>query len=165
MNIFATSDCPVESARALDDKRVVKMSLESAQMASTVLRFHCGVLDQRIYRSTHVRHPCVLWAAEHGGNFRWLCEHGLALLDEADWRWGAKDRKCRPILLRCLEYADFMPKGVVCEFQNSARLSEDVMDFTDVSPVTEAYRQYLSAKWRSSEPTFTRRSPPNWFLP
>ena len=35
MNIFATSPCPVKSAEILDDKRVIKMILESAQILYT----------------------------------------------------------------------------------------------------------------------------------
>ena len=42
MNIFATSPCPVESARFLDDKRVNKMILESAQMMATHYRIEKG---------------------------------------------------------------------------------------------------------------------------
>ena len=38
MNIFATSSCPRESARAIDKMRVNKMHLESCQMLSTAVR-------------------------------------------------------------------------------------------------------------------------------
>ena len=37
MNIFFTSDCPVKCAVYLDDKRVIKMATETAQMLSTAL--------------------------------------------------------------------------------------------------------------------------------
>lgn len=37
MNIFATDPCPIKSAQFLDDKRVIKMILESAQMLCTAL--------------------------------------------------------------------------------------------------------------------------------
>lgn len=37
MNIFFTDDCPYKAASNLDDKRVIKMILESAQMLCTAL--------------------------------------------------------------------------------------------------------------------------------
>lgn len=40
MNIFATDVSPVACAKALDDKRVVKMVLETAQMLSTAMHMH-----------------------------------------------------------------------------------------------------------------------------
>lgn len=165
MNIFATSLCPVEGAVALDDKRVIKMSLESAQMVSSALFHNYGARPVGFYAPTHYRHPCVLWAARDHRNFSWLVKHGLALLDEADWRWGVKDRKCRPVLEKAREYENFLPscEGDDTIFQNSARLAPGVMDYTHVSPVTEAYRQYLSHKWRVSQPRWTRRDPPIWY--
>lgn len=36
MNIFASDACPTKAARNLDDKRVVKMVLESAQIICTI---------------------------------------------------------------------------------------------------------------------------------
>lgn len=40
MNIFATDISPVACAKALNDKRVVKMVLETAQMLSTAVHMH-----------------------------------------------------------------------------------------------------------------------------
>jgi malate/lactate dehydrogenase len=42
MNIFATSPCPIQSAKALDDKRIVKMCSESLQLLVTAL--HANVI-------------------------------------------------------------------------------------------------------------------------
>lgn len=69
MNIFALDQCPVKSAQLLNDKHVVKMCLESAQILCTV---HRGFGLDAPYRPTHKRHPCMLWVAESHGNYIWL---------------------------------------------------------------------------------------------
>ncbi len=62
MNIFAVSENPLKAASMLCDKHVVKMSLESAQMMSTVWHLH-GMAPASACKPTHERHPCVVWAA------------------------------------------------------------------------------------------------------
>ena len=52
MNIFATHDCPIESARWLDDKRLIKMILESAQLLCNALN-HYNYLE--VYDATTVK--------------------------------------------------------------------------------------------------------------
>lgn len=132
-------------------------------MVSTVILFHWRARDASLYRPTHVSHPCVLWASRTSANLRWLILHGLALLDEADFRFGVKERKCRPILQHSLHYAEHGPAGKLEPFQNSARLAPGVLDFTDVQPTTLAYRQYLEAKWFEGNPKWTNRDRPrNW---
>jgi len=72
MNIFASHPSPLHSALVLDDKRVVKMVLESAQMLSTAIsqRGCCAP-----YRENHVNHPCSVWVRSTQGNYFWLLQH------------------------------------------------------------------------------------------
>ena len=76
MNIFATDPDPIISALALDDKRVVKMTLESAQIICSALILR-GLTAP--YKPTHLKHPCVMWAAESIHNISWLLRHHVAL--------------------------------------------------------------------------------------
>ena len=78
MNIFATSESEVESALALDDKRIVKMILESGQMLSSALHRH-GVNHPKLYRPSYQKHPCTMWAGNTRSNFIWLIDHSLAM--------------------------------------------------------------------------------------
>jgi hypothetical protein len=94
MNIFAVDRDPRRAARCLGDRHVVKMTLETAQILCTVARLHG---HRAPYRSTHVHHPCVVWAAERHANFRWLVLHGLALAEEYERRFGRKHRSGRVI--------------------------------------------------------------------
>ena len=85
MNIFAVHKCPTESARALPDKLIVKMPLETAQMLSTAHRIlspheYCEI--KGIYKPAFVNHPCTIWTRETHENYRWVLEHFVALCEE-----------------------------------------------------------------------------------
>lgn len=85
MQIFATSADPIECARYLDNKRVVKMAVESLQILSTAM----WLSDiPGPYKPTHAAHPCIKWVLEHPNNFAWLCRHARALLKEYFLRYG-----------------------------------------------------------------------------
>ncbi len=86
MNVFAVDRDPVRAARALCDRHVVRMTLETAQILCTVARTRFG--QRAPYRATHPNHPCVVWAAARRANWDWLVAHGLALADEYERRFG-----------------------------------------------------------------------------
>ena len=89
MNAFRSDPSPVASARALADRHVVKMALESALVLST--------LTGGPYKPTHARHPVTLWAGASRVNAAWLLDHGLALCDEYARRFG-KVHACAAVL-------------------------------------------------------------------
>lgn len=158
MNIFVTNPCPKESAKALDDKRVIKMILETAQMLSTVVRLEDEeYADQKgLYKKTHMGHPCVRWASENRGNYSWLIEHMKALMDEYTARFG-KQHKSGSLLEAICGFTDRMPDGQATPFVNCT-------DFKHVDDVHDAYRQALSSKWKNDkiQPRWTRTLPPEW---
>lgn len=80
MNIFVLHEDPFIAAQMQCDKHVVKMVLETGQMLSTIQRLH-GNLNPRLYKCTHVFHPCTMWAERSQENYKWLVDHftGLAL--------------------------------------------------------------------------------------
>jgi hypothetical protein len=91
MNIFYLDSDPVQAAKMICDKHVVKMPLESAQMLCTAHR----VLDdvdvlagQPLYKSTHKNHPSSKWVRKSQLNYMWLYEHFIALCDEYKERYG-----------------------------------------------------------------------------
>ncbi len=156
MNIFVTSVCPVESAKALDDKRVVKMCLETAQLLSTALREH-GVEDERLYRPTHRNHPSNVWARQTRSNFVWLLVHFEALLAEYTDAYG-REHKSGDLLPAFYEHLEAIPEGDLTEFANCARNKSLGLDFTDVACVFTAYKLYLMERWWTDkrEPTWSR---------
>lgn len=86
MNLFASSHDPVLSAQALDDSRVIKMVLETAQMICTVMSMRGE--KQTPYKSTHPTHPVTLWCNRNDRNFYWLLHHHKALSEEYTYRTG-----------------------------------------------------------------------------
>ena len=114
MNIFALSADPVESAKQLLDKHVIKMPTETCQMLHTNIlymayrqtydkepqlkdlkAFHvaCG---SKLMKPAMLNHPSTIWARQSRQNFVWLYEHGLALCQEYTHRYdkshGSLDR-------------------------------------------------------------------------
>lgn len=92
----------------LSSKHVVKMIVESAQMLSTAHRVLDGYqtvekskagrnlkrwhhkderLDEILYKSTHVNHPCNIWIRESVENYRWLYSHFKFLSIEYEKRY------------------------------------------------------------------------------
>lgn len=145
MNIFATSDCPLTSAQYLDDKRVIKMILESAQLMCTAL-VSAGV--QAPYRPTHVGHPCTRWTAATRENYRWLFEHFVSLCGEYEARYDK--------LHACEGYANFfaqevwaLPAGDLTPFANCTPYKE--------LPVHDAYCLVLEDKWKND------KRKPTWY--
>ena len=153
MNIFATSPNPSACAQALDDKRVVKMCLETTQLLSTALVTHL-VSGENLYKPTHNHHPCTLWTAYSFSNFNWLLDHGLYLFKEYYNRF-KKEHASVEVMNRCYRLRHFIPKLSRTPFPNCARRADLGLDFTAL-PVHDAYRAYLNARWKGD------LRPPKW---
>lgn len=152
MNIFVTDTCPIKSAQALDDKRVIKMILESAQMLSTAIHM-CGGTGP--YKMTHVNHPCSVWARKSQANYYWLLNHFSALCDEYSTRYG-KVHKCNNFYPDFSFGAHYIPEGPLTDFANCTPHKE--------MEVVAAYRQTMIEKWAvdKRKPSWKLRGQPIW---
>ena len=118
VNIFVLDTDPMKAAEYHNDKHVVKMILESAQMLSTVhnIMGHSDdgrpVVPSMLYKPTHIMHPCNVWARETGGNYLWLSELALALCLEYTKRYGRR-HKSQDIIEWCVDHvpASLKPTG------------------------------------------------------
>lgn len=146
MNIFVTSECPAASAQYLDDKRVIKMILESAQILSTVIHQRGGVGP---YKPTHQNHPCTVWAGENQGNYLWLYAHFVSLCNQYYIRY-MSIHKCSQYSRLFRESIELLPEGELTEFVNCTTYKE--------MPTFEAYEKYLEDKWAidKRKPTWYR---------
>ncbi len=96
MNIFVLDNEIELCAQYHCDQHVVKMILESVQMLCTALNKK-GHLTP--YKSTHVKHPCVLWVEQSYSNFMWLTELTRELNKEYRYRFNKdKDHKSMSVL-------------------------------------------------------------------
>lgn len=156
MNIFVSYECPIRSARVLDDVRLNKMVLELAQMLCTALRSwgatH-GVDGVDLYRSTHANHPCNVWVREADGNWAWSYMHFKALAEEYNRRTGKVHgvwTKAKGWRLPAM-FKQVRPKKLKVgrtPFANCAANSAIDLSFKHEKDVHVAYRKYLRARWR-----------------
>ena len=108
MNIFYLDHDPHTCAVMHNNKHVVKMILEYAQLLSTAHRFLDGVLvdtysktgrkqkryvlnsnlDSVLYASTHINHPSAIWVRQRESHYRWLFGLWIELMNEYTYRYG-----------------------------------------------------------------------------
>jgi hypothetical protein len=143
MNIFYTDPCPVNCAKYLDNKRVVKMVLETAQLLSTARTFH---ELETTYRPTHMNHPCAIWVRSSLENYLWTYAHFKALLEEYTRRYTRKHACER--LLEELSACPPLPKVGLTPHVNCTPHKE--------MPTIEAYKLTLKEKWENDV------YPPQW---
>jgi hypothetical protein len=152
MNIFILDKNIEKCAQYHCDQHVVKMILESPQMLCTALNKKGFTTP---YKSTHVKHPCVLWVEESFENFSWLKNLALAL--NAEYRF------------RFERDTDHKSISVLAEIANYKYHNRGLTEFAQAMPdkykipgdVVKAYRQfYLGEKMKFAK--WTKRSTPEW---
>lgn len=155
MQIFILDKNPNTAARMLCDKHVVKMIVESAQILSTVHHLYDSPHKHLVYKKTHEKHPCVIWAGKSKENYLWLLEHLSELIKEYEYRY-CKHHKTTEIK----KILETPPKSL---------LSIGLTEFAQAIPeeykqkdAVKAYREFYKnekahfAKW-------TKRKKPAWF--
>jgi Pyrimidine dimer DNA glycosylase len=144
MNIFALDANPIIAAKLHLDKHVVKMPLETAQILCTVQRKY-GNENVR-YKSTHVNHPCTIWAGESVDNYNWLVALGLALCEEYTYRYG-KIHACEEVIRSVGEAPNGMPQVGLTQF--ALAMPDDVKSDDVIMSYREYYRVHKQhiAKW------------------
>jgi hypothetical protein len=136
MNIFTVHFDPLECAKVLDDKRLVKMVLETAQLLS-------NALPEGPYKRTHISHPCSLWVAANQTNYDWTLRLLICYLAEYTMRFD-KQHKCEQLV-------DQFIKAASPEYWVSNPASfVNCTPFKD-SPVFEAYKLTLQDKWKADK--------------
>ena len=165
MNIFVTDRCPIQSARNLPDKHIVKMPLETCQMLSIIYSdWYYGVgklykSDGTPYRTSHGafrNHPCTQWAAANQYNLAWLIRHGYALCDEYTQRYG-KVHTCLDVISQAerIFHRSFSHINSLYHASRKGRdftraMPESIKFDTTIDTIT-AYKQYLNTKpWLAS---------------
>ena len=163
MNIFVTDRCPIQSARNLPDKHIVKMPLETCQMLAIIYSdWYYGVgklykSDGTPYRTAHGafrNHPCTQWAAASQHNLAWLIRHGYALCDEYYARYG-KLHTCQDVIQQAeriyhRSFDDQLSQSSRKVTSFTRAMPESIKFDTTIDTIT-AYKQYLNTKpWLAS---------------
>ena len=155
MNIFVLSECPYQSAIWHNNKHVVKMPLETAQMLSTAVRFYLRDVPD-VYKQAYLNHPCTVWARTSKENFLWLCELGITLCEEFSFRRN-KIHACLRIILACKSYAD----KIAWPQEEQTIFALAMPEKLDTNPVLQ-YRKYYQVE-KSHLADWYPREPPYWY--
>jgi len=86
MQVFVLDLDPKKAALYHNDKHIVKMPTESAQILCTVHHLISNRTDIP-YRKTHIHHPCVKWVLESLSNYNWLLSLLYEQLKEYSYRY------------------------------------------------------------------------------
>jgi hypothetical protein len=152
MNIFYLDRNVTKCAQYHNDKHVVKMILETAQLLCGA---HWATGGEAPYKLSHKNHPCSIWVRSNKSNYRWLCELGLELCLEYEKRYG-KVHKSRAVILYCYEYTPNIPEGKF--FEPPLAMPDEYKESCHV----QSYRNYYMGekkdfcKWKD-------RVTPEWF--
>jgi len=161
MNIFASDRDPVKSAQALDNKRLVKMILESAQLLCTALHLN-NASHLAKYKMTHKNHPSAVWARATRGNYLWLLEHFKALCEEYTYRY-LKIHASEALYNDLLAGAQFIPNGPFTDVANCAARDDLGFSYKHIGDVYLAYKLYLMRRWSlDKKVSWGYRNAPDW---
>jgi hypothetical protein len=176
MNVFYLDSNPVTAAQMHNDKHVVKMIIEYAQLMSTAHRVLDGELyygltangrkikrwrlnsnmEGILYKASHVNHPSAIWARSSNNNYNWLYCLFVALCDEYTFRYGKvheTDRKLRDVLK-----TPPMNIEVGYKTQPPQAMPDDVKVEGDS---LSAYKNYY-INYKSGFNKYTKREVPTW---
>lgn len=177
MNIFYLDHNVTKCAEYHNDKHVVKMILEYAQLLSTAHRCLDGTLsvrlsqtgrkqkwyylsdyrDDLLYNATHINHPSAKWCRDTVANYEWLYRLFCACCEEYTFRYGKvhlTDQKLRKILAT-------PPKNIPSgKFEEPWRAMPDEVKIGNDS--LASYRNYYINN-KTHLASWKKRSVPEWY--
>lgn len=180
MNIFYLHNNTQECAKLHNNKHVVKMILEYAQLLSTAHRFLDGIQivglsksgrkqtryelsdtrDGILYSSTHINHPSAIWVRKSSENYLWLANMLIALCEEYTYRYGKKHKVERDGL--CYVLLKNIPKNIGNEgWSEPTPAMPD--EFKVPGDSIQAYiNYYVGAKKHLAN--WKKRTIPSWYV-
>ncbi len=165
MNIFILDSNIKNAAIYHTDKHCVKMILEHSQILCTAIRLNQhlqNTLDiQDIpYQSTHIKHPCTVWASQNHDNFAWLVAFTHELHEEYKYRYNREHLSYITLKSSNLITGSTIAYGsnLLIEDLSPARAMPDECK-TD--SVVESYRNYYR-QHKSHLFNWTKRDVPYW---
>lgn len=156
MNIFFLDRDLKKCAEFHNNKHVVKMVTESAQLLSNAINHYSpDHKNEFVYRSTHMHHPCTKWVIKSLSHWLWLYDLTMYLGEEYTYRYG-KDHLAHYKAKRFM-VPDFRDYGVLCD---PPQAMPDVYKNDDS---VLAYRKYyIGAKRHIAD--WKKRKKPYWWV-
>lgn len=153
MNIFYLDKNVNKCAQYHNDKHVVKMILETAQL---LCGSHWATGGTAPYKLSHKNHPCSIWVREDLNNYYWLCDLGMELCEEYTYRYG-KRHKSQDIINWCCENKPNIPDVKFTE--PPLAMPEPYKEKCHV----QSYRNYYMGDKRTFS-NWKYRDVPSWFI-
>jgi len=179
MNIFYLDHDVTKCAEMHNDKHVVKMILEYAQLLSTAHRVLDGVelsglsasgrkkkfwtladsRDYTLYKATHIHHPSAVWVRQSKENYLWLANMLLALCEEYTYRYGKVHKTERDGLVNVL--LKNIPNNITdSNFTQPTPAMPDEVKISGDS--IKSYRNYYINN-KTHLASWKKRSTPGWY--
>lgn len=160
MNIFILDHNINKNVQYHVDKHVVKMITETCQILCTVYRETTeNEIPEFIYKSTHVKHPCVIWCKESKSNWKWLISFGYALYYEYQYRYNqpTKHQKALKILDYLNNILIDLPEKLETPFAQAMPNEYKNKD------IVKAYRDYYNGEKKHLF-SWKNRQVPKWVM-
>jgi len=179
MNIFYLDHDVTKCAEMHNDKHVVKMILEYAQLLSTAHRVLDGVelsglsasgrkkkfwtladsRDYTLYKATHINHPSAVWVRQSDKNYLWLANMLVALCEEYTYRYGKVHKTERDGLVNVL--LKNIPNNIAdSNFTQPTPAMPDEVKISGDS--IKSYRNYYINN-KTHLASWKKRSTPGWY--
>lgn len=156
MNIFFLDFNTQTCAMMHVDKHVIKMILETAQLLCSAV--HLKGDYEPCYKLTHKNHPCSIWTRESLENYEWLCELGMELCFEYNYRYG-KIHKCQKYIINLMNNPpNILRKG----FTEPPQCMPDNCKNKDVIKAYRCYYMTEKKKMLSWKGKISGRAKPDW---
>ena len=189
MNIFYLDHDVRKCAEMHNDKHVVKMILEYAQLLSTAHRILDGVLstgvsasgrkktvyvladdrDTFLYSATHANHPSAVWVRQSAQNYMWLAELLEECCKEYTYRYDKVHKVERDGLMQALknQFPTNIPDGPFTE--PTPAMPDDIKVLREVN--TDRYQLDSIASYRNYYiqnkthlANWKKRDVPAWYI-
>jgi hypothetical protein len=177
MNIFYLHRDAKQCAEMHNDKHVVKMILEYAQLLSTAHRILDGKLvegvsksgrkakryelpddrDAILYTATHANHPSAVWARSDEVHYRWLFSLWIHLMDEYTYRYDKVHASARLI-----EGLNKAPTNIKCEGEFTEPPPAMPEHYRVPGNSIQSYHNYYAGD-KAKMSRWTNRHMPLWF--
>lgn len=179
MNVFYLDHNTAFAAKALVDKHIVKMPLETVQLLSTAHRIldgqeitithngrnkkryvlSCEKRNEMLYQASHINHPSAVWCRQNRSNYRWLAHYLIDMCFEYHARYGRHFKFFENGLVdELLNFPENLPEG---EFTQPPPAMPE--HYKVQGDAIESYRRYYAGdKWRFAK--WKHNTIPSWLF-
>ena len=172
MNLFILAMDPVEIAKAMMNKHIVKIILEAANVVAVAMRLvdpknPCNALPiMEKYGRSHHNHPVCVWCRESRANYLWTLELLDAMHDEWRFRFGHPETRVHKSYAVALELRRHVPHEHA--FARVGRtpfalVMPDEYKAKDGDPVASYRAYYMSPDKRRLANWGKLRDRPSWY--